>query len=111
MKEAGNLVVLGLKEELAVVNWKTGKTLCKGGDNVIIDENSGVTTNIDDNWKEYTMKIWVKVPEKREEKGNEAANKGKKGKEKGIRERKSTSQIRTMAPQRFQVNFCTNSSV
>ena len=83
MKEAGNLVVFGLKEELAVVNWKTGKTLCKGGDNVIIDENSGVTTNIDDNGKEYTMKIWVKVPEMEEEKGNEVATKGKKGKGKG----------------------------
>ena len=69
MKEAGNLVVFGLKEELAVVNWKTGKTLCKGGDNIIVDESTGVTTKIDDNGKEYIMKIWVKIPETEEEEG------------------------------------------
>ena len=83
MKEAGNLVVFGLKENLAVVNWKTGKTLCKGGDNVIFNESIMVTTKIDDNGKEYTMKIWVKVPETEEEERNERVQHESKGKGKG----------------------------
>ncbi len=81
MKEAGNLVVFGLKEELAVVNWKTGKTLCKGGDNVIVDENTGITTSIDDNGKEYTKKIWVKILEPEEEEKNKGVPEGNKGRD------------------------------
>ena len=62
MKQAGNLVVFGLSEGLAIIDTKTGEKICEGGEDVILNKKSGVKTEIIDTGKEYVMKTWVKRP-------------------------------------------------
>ena len=62
IEEAGNLVMFGLKDNLAVVDITTNKVLCRGGGNVILSRESGKLTRIRDNGWDYLMDVYVKKP-------------------------------------------------
>jgi len=63
MKEAGGLVAFGLSENMKIVDCNTGKTLCKGGEDVIVNKATGTKTKIQDTGKDYILNMWIKKPE------------------------------------------------
>ena len=62
MAGANNIVSFGLDEDHAIINIRTGKTLAKGGKNIIVNKGSGSRTDIIDNGRDYIMNIWMKKP-------------------------------------------------
>ena len=62
MKQGGSMVIFGLDENLKIVDCNSGKTLCRGGDNVIVDKITGKLTKIKDTGKDYVLNMWVKKP-------------------------------------------------
>ena len=61
MKAAGNATVFGLDENHAIINQKTGKLVCEGGTDLILDQRSGryQITKIRDTGKDYVTDIYV----------------------------------------------------
>jgi len=64
IKEVGNATLFGLDSKHAVINKETGKIVCDGGRDVILDQVTGeyMITEIKDKNKEYTIDLWIKKP-------------------------------------------------
>ena len=59
MKEAGNIVAFGLSENLAIVDMNDGKVVCHGGEDIVVNKQSGIATSIRDTGKDYMLDVWV----------------------------------------------------
>ena len=61
IKAAGNATIFGLDGNHAIVNKNTGKIVCHGGEDCILDLKSGYyrKTGIKDNGKDYLIEMYV----------------------------------------------------
>jgi hypothetical protein len=63
MKSAGNIVAFGLDSKHAIVDVETGKMVCRGGQDMIVNKANGDKTEIIDSGKDYVINMWLRRPE------------------------------------------------